>query len=119
VALTDATESNGCPWVVPNVHRQGTLQHRLTERGWECLDDPSAAVPVPARAGSIVVFSSLTPHATGPNRTDHVRKAYIVQFAPDGACTVQEDAAQQQVTTRQDDPDRQFFILRDGQPVQP
>ena len=37
------------------------------------------------RAGDIVVFSSLTPHTTGPNLTGEVRKSYIVQFAPDGA----------------------------------
>lgn len=116
IALTDATEANGCPWVVPRLHRKGTLEHRLTERGWQCLDDPPNAVPVPARAGSIVVFSSLTPHATGPNRTDGVRKAYIVQFAPDGAHTVQEhDGARTE--TCQDDPDRQYVILRDGLPV--
>ena len=40
---------------------------------------------VPAAAGSIVVFSSLTPHMTGPNTTDDVRKTYILQYAPDGA----------------------------------
>jgi ectoine hydroxylase-related dioxygenase (phytanoyl-CoA dioxygenase family) len=27
IALTDATEDNGCPWVVPGIHRTGTLQH--------------------------------------------------------------------------------------------
>jgi len=27
VALTDATEDNGCPWVVPGLHRLGTLAH--------------------------------------------------------------------------------------------
>src|SRR6185369_8837165 len=51
IALTDATERNGCPWVVPTLHRCGTLKHRLTERGWQCLDDPPAAQPVTARAG--------------------------------------------------------------------
>ena len=28
IALTDATVDNGCPWVVPGLHRLGTLQHR-------------------------------------------------------------------------------------------
>ena len=32
-----------------------------------------------------MVFSSLTPHLTGPNTTDAVRKAYILQYAPTGA----------------------------------
>jgi len=42
-------------------------------------------VCVPAKAGSIVCFSSLTPHMTGPNTTDGIRKAYICQYARDGA----------------------------------
>jgi len=85
VALTDTDESNGCPWVLPGLHRLGTLAHRRTELGWVCAEDPAGAVAVPLRAGSIAVFSSLTPHATGPNRSGDVRKSYIVQFAPEGA----------------------------------
>ena len=42
-------------------------------------------------AGGAVVFSSLTPHLTGPNTTDAVRKAYIVQYAVAGIATVQGD----------------------------
>ena len=42
-----------------------------------------AVAEVPA--GGVVVFSSLTPHLTGPNMTDAVRKAYILQYAPTGA----------------------------------
>ncbi|MEZ5167264.1 MAG: hypothetical protein R2695_12550 [Acidimicrobiales bacterium] len=33
------------------------------------------------RAGGAVVFSSLTPHMTGPNTTSAVRKTYILQYA--------------------------------------
>jgi ectoine hydroxylase-related dioxygenase (phytanoyl-CoA dioxygenase family) len=72
---------------------------------------------VPASAGSIVVFSSLTPHSTGPNRTDGVRKAYIVQFAPSGAAVIRSDP--DGVTTRlaADDESRQFKVLRGGERV--
>lgn len=85
VALTDATIRNGCPWIVPGMHRQGTLEHRWTDLGFQCLSDPDRAVALEVRAGSVAVFSSLTPHRTGPNITDEVRKAYILQYAPDGA----------------------------------
>jgi ectoine hydroxylase-related dioxygenase (phytanoyl-CoA dioxygenase family) len=117
VALTDATEANGCPWVVPGLHRLGTLAHEYSDIGFVCLRDPADAVPVPVRAGSIVVFSSLTPHSTGPNRSDDVRKAYIVQFAPSGATVIrsQPDGPVTRVTA--DDPDRQFEILRAGERV--
>jgi ectoine hydroxylase-related dioxygenase (phytanoyl-CoA dioxygenase family) len=116
IALTDATEENGCPWVVPGVHRMGTLQHRLTETGLVCFDDAADAVPVPVRAGGIVVFSSLTPHCTGPNRTRAVRKAYIVQYAPDGARVLSgspDDLRAQPA----DAATRQFPILIGGQLV--
>jgi phytanoyl-CoA hydroxylase len=113
LALTDATRENGCPWVAPRLHRLGTLEHRLTDFGWQCLEeDPPDATPIEVRAGSIVVFSSLTPHKTAPNRTAAVRKAYIVQFAPDGAVAWRDGEP-----ASQDAPDRQFLVLAAGQPV--
>jgi len=115
IALTDATEANGCPWVVPGLHRRGTLRHWMTDLGWRCLAEAPGAAPVPARVGSIVVFSSLTPHRTGPNLTDGVRKAYIVQFAPDGARVVRVDGETRRYETC-DDPDRQFLLAADSGP---
>ncbi len=117
IALTDATEENGCPWVVPGVHRMGTLQHRLTETGLVCFDDASDAVPVPARAGDVVVFSSLTPHCTGPNRTETVRKAYIVQYASDGARVLVGTSPDDLHTQPADAATRQFPILEGGRRV--
>jgi len=64
---------------------------------------------VPVRAGSIVVFSSLTPHRTGPNSSDGVRKSYILQYAPDGAQVIQDDTE-----VPCDAPERQFLVLEDG-----
>ena len=85
IALTDASTDNGCPWIAPGIHRQGTLKHRWTDLGFQCLTDPPEAKALEVRAGSMAVFSSLTPHRTGPNLTDGTRKAYILQYAPDGA----------------------------------
>jgi ectoine hydroxylase-related dioxygenase (phytanoyl-CoA dioxygenase family) len=88
IALTDATMDNGCPWILPGVHRLGTLEHRWTDLGFECVgdsEDTADALALPVEAGSIAVFSSLTPHRTGPNLTDATRKAYILQYAPTGA----------------------------------
>jgi ectoine hydroxylase-related dioxygenase (phytanoyl-CoA dioxygenase family) len=107
IALTDVSEANGCPWVVPGLHRGGTLAHRASDLGYVCLEEAPDAVPVPARAGSVVVFSSLTPHCTGPNQTDEVRRSYIVQYAPDGARTYDERG---EVTGTCDAADRQFSV---------
>jgi phytanoyl-CoA hydroxylase len=119
VPLTEATLANGCPWVVPGLHRWGTLAHEATPSGLQCLTDPVGAVAVEAQVGDVVVFSSLTPHRTGPNLTDRVRKAYILQFAPDGAVARQGDPpAPPTGLVRQDDPKRQFPILQHGRPVE-
>ena len=117
VALTDATPENGCVQVLPGVHRGGTVAHWNTPIGYECVSDPEGAIEVPVRAGSAVVFSSLTPHATGYNRTDEERKAYIVQFAPDGAECLRgdSDAGPPVARDRQDAPERQFPVLVAGQ----
>jgi phytanoyl-CoA hydroxylase len=117
VALTDATEENGCPWVVPGLHRLGTLAHEYSDIGFVCLREPEGALPVPAPAGSIVVFSSLTPHSTGANRTAAVRKSYIVQFAPTGAQVIRTEPGAPPTRIRADDAARQYEILRAGLPV--
>jgi ectoine hydroxylase-related dioxygenase (phytanoyl-CoA dioxygenase family) len=122
VALTDATLDNGCPRVLPKVHREGTLLHEWIDPiGWQCIDgDPDGSVAVEIPAGGVIAFSSLTPHSTGPNTTDGVRKAYIVQFGPDGMLAVDGDWQQGGEPTGRracDDPDRQFPVLRDGLPV--
>jgi ectoine hydroxylase-related dioxygenase (phytanoyl-CoA dioxygenase family) len=108
-------------WVVPGAHRRGTLQHWHTELGWRCLPESTeGAVAVEAPAGSIVVFSSLTPHRTGPNRTDGVRSAYILQYAPDGARLLQGDpAAGPGAPVPCTEPGRQLPILAAGEPVVP
>jgi ectoine hydroxylase-related dioxygenase (phytanoyl-CoA dioxygenase family) len=117
IALTDAHEENGCPWVVPGIHKSGTLQHTWTETGLICFEDAADAVPVSIGAGGIVVFSSLTPHCTGPNRTDEVRKSYIVQFAPDGAEVLSGGARGPQNRMTANASDRQFLVLKDGKRV--
>ena len=119
VPLVDATLDNGCVRVVPGMHRRGTLEHWDTDLGFRCLPDAvDGAVAVPAPAGSVVVFSSLTPHWTGPNRTDQVRSAYIVQYAPDGAEALRGDPAHPPVRRDpMDDPRRQYPVLVDGHRV--
>lgn len=118
VPLVDATLENGCPWIVPGLHHEGTFEHQSRPWGLQCFDIDSSDVPegaiaAPAAVGDIVVFSSLTPHSTGPNLTQSVRKAYIAQFAPDGAEIV--DAEGKRVPAA--DEKRQFLIMKNGEPV--
>jgi phytanoyl-CoA hydroxylase len=123
LALSDATQENGCPWIAPGVHRVGTLTHRYVDPlGLECFTEPPVeAVPAPVLAGSALVFSSLTPHTTGPNLTDADRKAYILQYAPEGAQVLRGDPNIGPPLQRElcIDPQRQFPILRGGMDVSP
>ncbi|QNA86593.1 phytanoyl-CoA dioxygenase family protein [Sphingomonas sp. So64.6b] len=108
IPLVDVDVDNGCPWIAPGKHRLGTLEHWQTPIGLKCLEEAEDAVAVPAKAGDIILFSSLAPHRTGPNlKQGTVRKAYILQYAPDGAHALAADGS----TVAQDDPARQFLIV--------
>ncbi len=121
VSLNGATVDNGCPWVLPGAFRHGTMLHRWVDPiGWQCLDEVEGAVPAEVPAGGAVVFSSLTPHQTGPNLTDEPRKAYIVQYGRVGMQRVLGDwqaGAEPTGSEECDNPDRQFPVLRGGVPV--
>lgn len=111
IPLVDVDAENGCPWIAPRLHRRGTLAHWPTEIGLKCVEQVEDSICVPAKAGDVVAFSSLAPHRTGPNlRKGTVRKAYILQYAPDGAYTLLPDGSR----ALQNDPERQFKILDHG-----
>jgi phytanoyl-CoA hydroxylase len=90
-ALEDATIENGCLRVEPGGHR-GPLRERFLRNGdeirMEKLDstpwpDDSVAVPLEAKAGSLVCFHGLLPHYSAPNRPPVSRHAYTLH-ATDG-----------------------------------
>ncbi|WLI88200.1 phytanoyl-CoA dioxygenase family protein [Massilia sp. R2A-15] len=90
-ALEDATIDNGCLWVEPGGHL-GPLRERFVRNGdaisMEKLDstpwpDDSVAVPLEAKAGSLVCFHGLLPHYSAPNRSPVSRHAYTLH-ATDG-----------------------------------
>jgi phytanoyl-CoA hydroxylase len=85
-ALEDATLDNGCLWAEPGGHR-GPLRERFLREGdkvrVEKLDstpwpDDSTAVPLEAKAGSLVLFHGLLPHYSAPNRSPVSRHAYTL-----------------------------------------
>jgi phytanoyl-CoA hydroxylase len=119
IALTYATLENGCLWVLPGAHTRGTFIHRATRAGLVCVEgDPEGRIPVPLRAGSIVVMSSLAPYATGSNLSDGVRKSLVAEFIPDGAGimrrTKRGDVIRTPCTTRQN-----MWVLRNGRASTP
>ncbi len=116
--LLKTTKDNGCPWVMPNMHREGTYAHEHTENGLHIRGInkdmvEATAVCAAVDVGDVVVFSSLTPHMTGPNLTKDTRKAYIVQFIASGAYQVKKDGSKQML----DDPENNLPILMNGSPI--
>lgn len=93
LAISDATEENGCISVLPGSHKNGLVPHEQTAYGWACHspEDPDQGVLVPVPAGSLVVFWSMTMHKSGPNLSKNIRKAYVIQYANAGLRRVDDD----------------------------
>ncbi len=84
VPLQEATVENGCMWFVPGSHHLEVLPHQsiggdVRIHALEVLGaDIGSAVACPLPAGGATFHGSRTLHATGPNRSDVPRRAYIL-----------------------------------------
>ncbi len=85
LALGDVSVQNGCLWVLPGSHRGGVRPHLDTPIGKAADPGDGTGVPIEAKAGDVLAFSSLLLHKSGPNLSNGERKAYIVQYTPEGA----------------------------------
>jgi ectoine hydroxylase-related dioxygenase (phytanoyl-CoA dioxygenase family) len=98
IAISDTTASNGTLRVRPGTNRR-LLPHSRTAGGYlACEDGADGGELVELRRGDVAAFSSLLPHATGPNDTGDVRKAYIAICIPDGAKLVSGSPCNDPVT---------------------
>lgn len=85
LALDDANLDNGCLWLIPASHDSGTKRHDNGGSGPFRVGHSGPAedgMAVPVSLGSVLVFSSLIMHRSGPNVTDGSRRAWIIQFCP-------------------------------------
>ncbi|NNM76490.1 phytanoyl-CoA dioxygenase family protein [Sphingomonas sp. ID1715] len=78
--LDDAPDAKGCVRVYPGSHKLGPLD----AIGQDHHVDPdrfplSAAVPVEAKAGDLLVFNYLTVHGSGLNVSDEPRTTWLIQ----------------------------------------
>jgi ectoine hydroxylase-related dioxygenase (phytanoyl-CoA dioxygenase family) len=84
-ALDDMTEENGTVYILPfsRAETQARTDHVRQEGSNDLVgyhgDDPGIPVVVPA--GSIAVFSSVTFHRSGANRTPGIRRVYLPQYS--------------------------------------
>lgn len=82
LAITDATVENGCLCVQPMEQDQAMLPHcPKTQTGIaDGFVDEAGAVPLPVKAGGVVLFHPLTPHASLVNRTDGFRWSFDLRY---------------------------------------
>jgi hypothetical protein len=85
--LQAATLEMGCMKFIPGSQRQGMLPHYKwghNPKAYALTTDPgdlSTVVVCPIPAGGVTIHSPLTLHATGPNDTDTLRRAWIFAFS--------------------------------------
>ncbi len=85
LALDDVDESNGALWVIPFSEwpDRVVMPHEETKEGSLSARFPKAAkaISLPMEAGSLVFFSGVLPHRSGPNLTEYNRRAYLWQYS--------------------------------------
>ncbi|HEY0562085.1 MAG TPA: phytanoyl-CoA dioxygenase family protein [Methylophilus sp.] len=79
ISLTKMTKENGGIWILPGSH-QKILPHTLEGCHQAYKGNTDGAEFISAEIGDIVLFSSLTLHATTPNITNESRWAYVVEY---------------------------------------
>ena len=116
IAITDATPDNGCIAVMPGVHRAARSRTgpRRSARSAGATGRPRSRFRCAPGASSCSPRSR--PTRRRQNITDAVRKAYIVQYAPDGAVALHGDPDAGPPTGREvlGDDERRYCVVRDG-----
>jgi len=89
LAMTDATVENGCRQVQPQTSGQTILPHCAgTQTGIaDGFLNEASAVSLPIKAGGVVLFHPLTPHASSTNITDGFRWSFDIRFNATGQPT--------------------------------
>ena len=99
MALDDVTVERGCMQFVPGSHQWGEFPPISFEGDGPALKDYVSdeqaehwePVPVELTAGSCTFHHGLTFHYTNANTTDHIRRALVAIFIPDGVTYAADD----------------------------
>lgn len=88
LALDDSDTENGGLLVIPGSHHDGPRDHTLEDVHWVIPEvDERSAIPLDARAGDLLIFSSLLVHKTVGNHTQNRhRRAWVIQYIAADAC---------------------------------
>ncbi len=88
LAVTDATEENGCLQVSPGA-RDAMLPHCSKKQVGiaDAFIPKTEALPAPVKAGGAVLFHPLTPHASLTNKSDGYRWSFDLRYNVTGQPT--------------------------------
>jgi len=85
LALDDTHSLNGPLSIIPtNIgSTEGVFTHQWSDKSKDLFIevDETKAKTLHVAAGTLVVFSSLTPHASGANQSSRTRTAYLAQYS--------------------------------------
>lgn len=90
VMIDAATLENGCIRVIPGSHKLGLINHYDQAGVFTGIVqdhshfDERTEVALPAPAGSVIFWHSLTLHASHPNRTERPRRALVIEYKDPG-----------------------------------
>ena len=93
VAISDATEENGCLRVVRGSHRQGLTTHCTTSGVTipDALIVQEAITPVPVKRGGVLLMHRKTQHSSLPNQSDGIRWSFDLRYQPPGQPTGRDE----------------------------
>ncbi len=88
IAVDDATQENGCLWIIPGSHRTGYLYPQRDHERPEEFDfapesygfDESVEVPVEVKAGTLVFFNGYLLHRSRKNHSGVYRRVLVNHY---------------------------------------
>lgn len=97
-AFDDTDQENGCLWLIPGSHLEGqigvkrTAEERATQKEVIVEADESKAIPMPLRAGSVLVMHCWMLHKSDGNlSTNRDRRILFLRYADADAVEVYND----------------------------
>lgn len=87
IAIDDATIENGCLWVAPGSHREGTIVRRIENTNPNFADNEVCdlekfnereAIPVQVKSGSVIFFNGYLQHMSLKNKTKSSSRRALV-----------------------------------------
>lgn len=83
IAVSDATEENGCLEVQPRGHKAGLIPHcTINQVGIpDSLVDQSKSKPLPVKSGGLILFHPLVPHGSLANTSNVFRWSFDIRFS--------------------------------------